>query len=232
MTLDEMDDYFELLLAETSASSDFVSTAQKYDLINEGCLVFQEATHIVRPATPYQSVTLATGTAGYDLSSNFLAVMEGVFLFNASSEYQKEILPQSGGYREFILNDSDNGEPASYVIMGMTKAADTSAPVSKIIIDPPPSSTFNNYIARVYYASIPLTLDETTDVSDIPVHFHRAPVIIAVALYKERDQEFDQAKYYWDKANSWINRAKRDLYSRDKSVTGWRWAKGQYADRG
>ncbi len=231
MTLLEMQTYFQALLAETTTSSDFVASAIMTDFINEGCLIFAQETKIVRAATLYQSVTLSTGISAYALDAVFLTIKEGVFLFDASGNYIKEISPKEGGFREFIVADSDSGEPTNYAIAGITKAALTSSPQLNINFNPPPSATYDNYIARVYYAKQPITLSGATDVSDIPIQYHRGSVCIGVALFKEIDQEFDQAKYFWTKADYWIKRAKKDLYAWDKTLVGWRFAEGQYVDR-
>lgn len=231
MTLTEMDTYLQLLLAETSTSSDFASQAQRWDMINEGILVFQMETKIIRPVTPYSSVTLDTGVSGYNLASDFLAITEGVFLYDASGNYKKEINPEEGGYKQFILNNSSNGEPGKYVVFGIAKASDTAVATQQIKFDPPPSAEFDDFVARVYYAKQPLVLDAGGEISDIPVQFHRGPVCIAAQLFKERDQEFDQAKYFQSKADYWMKRAKRESYGWDRRITSWRYSEGQYVDR-
>ncbi len=232
MTLTEMDNYLQLLLAETSSSSDFASQAQRWDMINEGCLIFAMETKIVRPATPYQTIPISgSGVSSYSLESTFLAITEGVFLHDLGGALVRELDAEEGGYKQFILNASSNAEPAKYTILGMAKVSDTTVPYQRIHIDPPPSGTYTLYSIRVYYAKQPLVLDAGSEISDIPVQFHRGPVCIAAALYKERDQEFDQAKYFWSKADYWMKRAKRESFGWDRRITSWRYAEGQYVDR-
>jgi hypothetical protein len=223
--------YLELLLAETSTSSDALSPAQQTDIINEGCLIFAMETNIVRAATPYKEITLNTGDAGYDLDSTFLDVVEGVFLYTAAGVYVRELDPVDGGYKTFITNNSSAGQPCEYTVMGITKASDTASPVERIVVDPPPSATYDEYLLRVYHAKQPLVLSGATDVSDIPIPYHRGPICLAAAIAKERDQEFDQAKYYQSKADYWIKRAKRNQFRRDRTLTGWKFAEGQYVNR-
>lgn len=229
MTLTEMNAYFELLLAETSTSSDFVTSAQQTDLINEGCEIFALETKIIKPA--YQSITLVTGDGNYDLNSDFLAVAEGVFLYNASAVYQSEFTTLDEGFKEIITNASSAGQPSQYAIRGYTKASASASPVLNILIDPPPSATFNDYVVRVYYAAKPLALSAVTDVSNIPTQFHRGPVCLAVALYKERDQELEQAGYFRKRAQWWISKANSEQYRWDRTIKGWRFARGQYVKR-
>ncbi len=230
MTLTEMKAYFELLLAETSTSSDFLTSAQETDLINEGCEIFAMETKIIRPT--YQSVTLATDDPTYDLESTFLAVTEGVFLYNAANTtFQWEITTMDKGYREIMTNNSTSGSPMKYAIRGYTKATAAASPVLNIHFDPPPSSTYNTYIARVYYAAQSLALSGATDVSNIPVQFHRGAVCLAVALFKERDQEMEQAAYFRQRAKYWIEKATTEQFRWDRSVSKFRFAKGQYVKR-
>ncbi len=229
MTLAEMKTYFETLLAETSTSSDFVTSSEETDLINEGCLIFGMETKIVKPT--YQQITLATNDKDYDLESTFLVVAEGVFLFDSSGNYKWELSPLEEGFKEVITNDSGSDWPTQYTIRGYTKASAAASPVQNIIIEPPPSAAADNALLRIYYAKQPFVLSATTDVSDIPVQFHRGPVIIGLALFKERDEEFEQAAYFWKRANYWINKAKKEIYNWTRIPTGFRFSEGNYVDR-
>ncbi len=229
MTLLEMQAYFQVLLAEKTTSSDFIESSEMTDLINEGGLIFGIETKIVRPT--YQELTLATGVSANALSATFLAVTEGVFLYSAAGVYKHEIKPLEEGYKKAITNASSNGEPQFYSIRGFTKATAAASPQLNLNLEPPPSASFNGYLARVFYAKIPLTLSGATDVSDIPVQFHRGPVCLAVSLFKERDQEFDQAGYFRKKAQYWIDKATSEQYRWDRTPKGFRFAKGQYVKR-
>ncbi len=237
MTLTEMQTYFQLLVAETTTSSDFISPTEMTDLINQGCELFTLETLCIRPT--YISCTLATGVATGILTADFIGVVEGVWLYDASGNQIGEITPIKGGYKQIIENDSSDGEPSEYVIHGFSKATVATAPIPQIIFDPPPSVTYNNYVARIYYAKNALALSGATDVSDVPVAFHRGPVVGAVALMKDRDQELEQAQYFWGTKqnprigsfNWYVNRAKRYFSSLDKTITEWRITEGNYVNR-
>jgi hypothetical protein len=237
MTLTEMQTYFQLLVAETATSSDFISTTEMTDLINQGSELFALETLCIRPT--YISCTLATGVQASNLATNFLSVVEGVWLYDASGNQIGEITPIKGGYKQIIENDSSNGEPSEYCIHGFSKATAATAPTPQIIFDPPPSATYNNYVARVFYAKNALALSSATDVSDVPVVFHRGPVVGAVALMKDRDQELEQAQYFWGTKqnprigsfNWYVNRAKKYFSSLDKTITEWIISEGNYVSR-
>ncbi len=226
MTLTQMETYFQQLLAEKATSSDFVETTEMDDFINEGCERYAIETKCIRPTL--QTITLTSATAVYNLATDFLSMAEGVYLYK-NGTYVGSLDVFDGGYDELIQKNSSNSEPSRYVIRGYSKADAGTTPTQQIIVDPPPD--LSTFTIRIAYAATPLVLSTSTAISNIPAPFHRGPVLAAVALFKERDQEFDQAKYFWDRFDYWVKKGISYTQKWNIGRIGWRFTDGQYPDR-